>query len=75
MAIITLPRQEIDTETRNEEDARISFSPGNAIPEHAPLGSINMVRKKVYEQLAKDRLKEQQHTQPDRQNKATGIIQ
>ena len=75
VATITLPRQEIDTETRIEEDTRIHFSPGNAIPEHAPLGSINMVRKKVYEQLAKDRLKEQQHTQPDRQNKATGIIQ
>src|ERR1044072_4500331 len=65
VAIITIPRQEIDTDERYEEDARMSFSPGNAIHEHAPLGSINMIRKKVYEQMAKDRLKELQHTQPD----------
>lgn len=75
VAIITIPRQEIDTDERYEEDTRMSFSPGNAIHEHAPLGSINMVRKKVYEQLAKDRLKEQQHVQPDHQNEATEIIQ
>lgn len=75
VAIIILPKQEIDTDARHEEDLRMSFSPGNAIHEHAPLGSINMIRKKVYEQLAKDRLKEQQHTQPDRRNEATGVIQ
>jgi catalase len=75
VAIITLPRQEIDTDKRAEEDARIHFSPGNAIPEHAPLGSINMVRKKVYEQLAKDRLKAQQLAQPDHRNEAREIIQ
>jgi hypothetical protein len=75
VATITLPKQDIDTGQRNEEDKRISFSPGNAIPEHAPLGSINMVRKKVYEQLAKDRLKEQQLTQPDHQNQVREIIQ
>jgi catalase len=75
VAILTLPKQEIDTDTRYEEDTRMSFSPGNAIHEHSPLGSINMIRKKVYEQLAKDRLKEQQHVQPDHQNEATEIIQ
>lgn len=75
VAIITLPRQEIDTDARYEEDTRMSFSPGNAIHEHSPLGSINMIRKKVYEQLAKDRLKEQQYVQPDHQNEATEIIQ
>jgi hypothetical protein len=70
-----LSGHEIDTDTRIEEDERMSFSPGNAIPEHAPLGSINMVRKKVYEQLAIDRQREKQLTQPNYQNKATEIIQ
>jgi len=65
VATITLPEQDIATDERNEEDERLSFSPGNAIPEHAPLGSINMVRKKVYEQLAKDRVKEEQQAVPD----------
>jgi catalase len=75
VATITLSGHEIDTDTRIEEDERMSFSPGNAIPEHAPLGSINMVRKKVYEQLAIDRQREKQLTQPNYQNKATEIIQ
>lgn len=55
VATITLPKQEIDTEEIMEMEEIISFCPGNAMPEHAPLGSVNMVRKKVYEQLAKER--------------------
>jgi hypothetical protein len=33
----------------------ISFSPGHAIQDHAPLGGVNMIRRKVYETLAKER--------------------
>ncbi|HEX6426710.1 MAG TPA: hypothetical protein VF008_03450 [Niastella sp.] len=60
VATITVPKQEIDTDEIKEMDETISFCPGNAMPEHAPLGSVNMVRKKVYEQLAKER---KQHLQ------------
>jgi hypothetical protein len=51
VATITIPKQEMNTKM----EEIISFCPGNAMPEHAPLGSVNMVRKKVYEQLAKER--------------------
>jgi hypothetical protein len=74
VATITLPYQDIDTKERHAEDERISFSPGNAIPEHAPLGSINMVRKKVYEQLARERIKQQQPAQPDHHNEVSRIL-
>lgn len=64
VATITLEHgQDIDSDEWHEADKRMSFSPGNALPEHAPLGSINMVRKMVYEQLARERM-EQQGVQP-----------
>jgi hypothetical protein len=55
VATITLPKQEIDTDEIKEMDETISFCPANAMPDHAPLGSVNMVRKKVYEKLAEER--------------------
>jgi hypothetical protein len=55
VATIIIPKQEIETDEIREMEKRISFCPGNTIPEHAPLGSVNMVRKIVYEQLAKQR--------------------
>jgi catalase len=70
---ITLPKQDIDTDDRHKKDKQMSFSPGNALPEHAPLGSINMVRKKVYEQLARERIKEQPALQPEHQEKPAGV--
>ena len=57
VGIITIPKQNIDTEDRKQEDEKMTFSPGRTIVEHAPLGGVNMIRKKVYEQLAKERLK------------------
>jgi hypothetical protein len=63
VATITLPKQNINTDEIME--MAISFCPGNAMPEHAPLGSVNMVRKKVYEQLAKER---KQHLPPKHTN-------
>ena len=56
VATITIPRQNLDTPEREKENENMSFSPGHAIAEHAPLGWVNMIRKKVYEQLAKERL-------------------
>ena len=55
VATILIPKQEIDTDEIKEMEKIISFCPGNAMPEHAPLGSVNMVRKKVYKQLAQAR--------------------
>lgn len=60
VATITIPKQDINTNEIREMEEAISFCPGNAIPEHAPLGSVNLVRKKVYEQLAKERKLHQQ---------------
>ena len=55
VATIILPKQDLDTDERKEKDKNMSFSPGHAIPEHAPLGAVNAVRRKVYETLAKER--------------------
>jgi hypothetical protein len=56
VATIKIPKQNLNTEERLCKDARMSFSPGHAMIEHQPLGSVNMVRRKVYETLAKERL-------------------
>lgn len=57
VATIMLPKQDLDTPERKQEDINMSFSPGHAIHEHAPLGSVNMVRRKVYKELAEERLR------------------
>ncbi len=54
VATITLLEQDIDE--IEELDDKTSFSPGHAIPEHAPCGNVNLIRAKVYEDLAKKRL-------------------
>jgi hypothetical protein len=56
VAIITIPKQTgIDTEERALKDINMYFSPGHAIPEHAPLGGVNMIRRKVYGELGEER--------------------
>ena len=55
VATITLPKQDIDTEEREKKVINISFSPGHAMQEHAPLGCVNMIRRKVYAQLSRER--------------------
>ena len=59
VATIMIPRQDIDTDERRKKDLELTYSPGHAIIEHAPLGSVNMIRRKVYEQLAKERIAHQ----------------
>ena len=34
---------------------KLSFSPGNCLPEHEPMGELNIVRKHVYAEVAKKR--------------------
>ena len=37
---------------------KLSFSPGNCLPEHEPLGELNIIRMHVYPEIAKGRRKE-----------------
>ncbi len=65
VATIILPKQHLDTAARRKLDKEMSFCPGNAIVEHAPLGSINKIRVEVYGEMAKHRLA--QHIQEEPQ--------
>jgi catalase len=56
VATIILPRQHVNTPARGRLDEKMSFSPGNAIVAHAPLGSVNRIRVEVYGEMAKERL-------------------
>jgi hypothetical protein len=56
VATILLSPQNIDTDARYKLDKQMTFSPGHSMKEHAPLGTVNMVRRIVYERLAKERL-------------------
>jgi len=56
VATIHIPKQKLNTPERMEMDKKLTFSPGHASMEHRPLGTVNAVRRKVYEVLAKERL-------------------
>lgn len=56
VAVISIPKQkEIDTAERAAIDINMSFSPGHSMKEHEPLGDVNMIRRKVYGELSKER--------------------
>jgi hypothetical protein len=61
LATITIPSQKFDFEERKRLDEGLSFTPWHTLPEHAPLGSINLARKKVYQEIAKARRSNIQH--------------
>ncbi|KAG0093203.1 hypothetical protein BGZ92_007038 [Podila epicladia] len=57
---ITFPKQEVDNvtvdgENLNDLGERLSFNPWHSLVEHRPLGSINRVRKVVYERISRVR--------------------
>ena len=56
VATLQVPRQQVRTPEREALGEALSFSPGNAWPEHAPLGGINRARVLIYQQLAAFRL-------------------
>lgn len=56
IADIEIPQQEID----RTYDKTAVFTPWNAAEEHRPLGGINRVRGKVYDEMGKERLKDQE---------------
>ncbi len=55
MATVRIPAQKFDFEERKRLDEGLSFNPWHTLPEHQPLGSVNLARKKVYQKIAKSR--------------------
>ncbi|MCU6434652.1 catalase family protein [Undibacterium sp. Jales W-56] len=52
VATIRIPKQKFDTPEQNAFCENLSFTPWHAIPEHKPLGSLNRLRKVVYDQIS-----------------------
>jgi hypothetical protein len=55
LATLRIPAQKFDFEERKRLDEGLSFSPWHTLPEHEPIGSINLARKKIYQEIAKFR--------------------
>ncbi len=51
VATIRIPSQKFDFEERKRLDEGLSFTPWHTLSEHEPLGSINLARKKIYQEL------------------------
>lgn len=61
LATIRIPAQKFDFEERKRLNEGLSFTPWHTLPEHAPLGSVNLARKKVYQEMVKARRGYMQH--------------
>lgn len=61
LATIKIPAQKFDFEERKRLDEGLSFMAWHTLPEHEPLGSVNLARKKVYQEIVKARRKYAQH--------------
>lgn len=61
VATITIPAQKFDFDERNRLDEGMSFMAWHTLHEHEPLGSVNLARKKVYQELVKARRSYVQH--------------
>lgn len=55
VATLHIPIQQFRTDKRLELSETLSFSPGHALPSHAPLGGINRARIKIYSALSRFR--------------------
>jgi hypothetical protein len=55
IATINIPSQKFDFAERERLNEALSFRPWHTLTEHAPLGSINLARKQVYEEMTKSR--------------------
>ena len=55
VATLQIPKQKFRTHKREELAETLSFSPGNALPEHTPLGGLNRARIAIYKALSKFR--------------------
>jgi hypothetical protein len=72
LATITIPAQKFDFAERDRLSESLSFTPWHTLPEHAPLGSVNLARKKVYQAMAKARRGYMQHRSEEPQ--AHGLV-
>ncbi|MEH2462167.1 catalase family protein [Nostoc sp.] len=61
LATIRIPPQKFDFQERDRLNEGLSFNPWHTLTEHAPLGSVNLARKKVYQEIAKARRDYIQH--------------
>ncbi|MDX9835165.1 MAG: catalase family protein [Desulfobulbus sp.] len=52
VATITIPPQTFNSEAQMDFGENLSFTPWHCLPEHRPLGSINRVRKEIYQDLS-----------------------
>jgi Catalase len=55
VATIMIPPQEFDSVKCKELDESLSFNPWHTLPEHEPVGSINLSRRRIYQEVAKAR--------------------
>lgn len=55
VATLTIPVQKFRTRQREALAESLSFSPGHALPAHAPLGGLNRARVTIYTMLSKFR--------------------
>jgi Catalase len=55
LATIRIPAQKFDFAERQRLDEGLAFMAWHTLHEHAPLGSVNLARKKVYQEIAKAR--------------------
>ncbi|MGK7880109.1 MAG: catalase family protein [Crocosphaera sp.] len=55
VATLQIPKQNFDSLMRRELDEELSFTPWHALPEHRPIGEINLARKEIYQELSKFR--------------------
>ncbi len=55
VAIIRIPKQDIDANGRVEIAENLSFTPWHSLPEHRPLGSNNRARLAIYEAISEFR--------------------
>jgi hypothetical protein len=66
VATIIIPKQDFDTAERRNFDESLAFNPWHSLPEHAPLGKVNEVRRLVYLATAnlRRRLNHHPHKEP-----------
>lgn len=55
VATISIPPQSFDFEERKRLDESLSFTPWHSLPEHKPVGKVNLSRREIYHHIAQRR--------------------
>ncbi|MGZ8165453.1 MAG: catalase family protein [Methylobacter sp.] len=58
--IIPAPQAQVNSDENKAHCEKLAFSPWHSLPEHQPIGSINRLRKSVYQASAEHRLEERE---------------